>query len=431
MRDVTDYGLPGSPVAEKAVLGCLILDGLASASYCLRLRPEMFQLDSHQRIYRVLEELTTDGIEPNYILVADALKRRSELDAVGGIPYIMDLGTLLPRHFDPSRHIDEIIETWKLRQGLTICDRYQSRFAALEPSDEILSAMQSDVFDAMQETNRHDDPLVAAYSAETVAAFEAASTIEKNGLTYGSAKLDAFSYGMQDGEVTVIGARSGVGKSSLLCQAVAANCANGVAVDVFSLEMSRKTMLHRLWSIVAQVPFFKIHRPICANIQDREYIKAAAAKVASWPLRIYDDGDMSLSHIISSARLSMRKNDCRILAVDYAQNVNAPGRDEREKVTAVSRTLTKLVKNTNTHLLLLSQLRKQDNQGGGRAPNIGDLRETGQLENDAHIVALLHRPWDEDAGSLKESGEFIIPKQRNGKTGTLEINFNSSTLTFE
>lgn len=426
---MSTISLPHSPEAEKAVLGCLMTDGITAMEKCHRLREDMLSLDSNRRIFRVLVKLIEAGTSVDYIHVAEALRKNNTLDSIGGFGYLMDLGTDLPRHFDPTRHVETIIEKWKLRCGLLICDRYSSQFADEAPSDETLSLMQSDVFDAMQEMTDRDDPHVSAYTMpELNDAMD--YEISPMGLPYGHQALDEFTLGMQPGEVTVLGARSSVGKSSLMCQAASVTAKAGGAVDLFSLEMKRKLILRKLWSIESGLPFNKIHRKLLTTYE-RHLVRQAALRVAEWPLRIYDDGELTLGQIAALARLSARRNGMKLFAVDYAQIVNADGKDERTKVSGVSRTLTKLAKAENVHLMLLSQLRKIPAEQYGKPPHIGDLRETGQLENDAHTVILAHRGWDEESSHISFDAELIVPKQRNGATGAIKATFNRETLIFQ
>lgn len=421
--------IPHDPRAEKAVLGCLMIDGLEALERCHRLRPEMFYLSANQTLYGVLLELAEEGKQPDFMLVAEALTRKRSLDAVGGMGFLSELGSDLPRKFDPQAHVDRIIEKWKLRRGITICDRYTSQFQAEGEADELLSQMQGDVFDAMQEKAQYSDPLVLSYSVPTLDKFLNPAEVD-DGLEFGIPELDRVTGGMRPTEVTVIGARSGVGKSSLMCQVAAIHCKQGVPMDIFSLEMTKETLLHRLWAIESNVPFSKIHRPQRCEPHEKEAVRQAAHRVAEWPLRIHDDAELTLSHIASLARLSARRHGMRLLAVDYAQIVNAEGKDERLRVASVSRTLTKLAKSEGVHLMLLSQLRKVPAEQYSRPPHIADLRETGQLENDAHLVALLHRGWDEAKGSISDDAEILLPKQRNGVTGTIPAKFDPRNLTF-
>lgn len=425
---MSTHSAPHSERAEKAVLGCLLMDGISALEQCQRLREEMLALDSHRRIFRAAVKMLEEGSSMDSMLLAESLRKTGELESVGGIPYISDLGSDLPRNFNPAAHVETIIEKWKLRTGMIICDRYASQFAEEAPSDATLSLMQADVFDAMQELTDRDDPHVAAYTVRElneVLDYE----VTAMGMSYGHTALDEFSMGMRPGQVTVVGARSGVGKSSLMVQAAHANAKYGVAVDLFSLEMKRRDVLSRLWALESGLPFRAIQRKLL-NPSERRALREAALRVAEWPLRIHDDGELTLGQIAALARLSARRHGMKLLAVDYAQIVNAEGKDERTKVSAVSRTLTKLAKTENVHLMLLSQLRKVTSEMYSKPPHIGDLRETGQLENDCHTAILLHRGWDEEAGRISMDAELLVPKQRNGATGVIKAGFSPDSLIF-
>ena len=139
---------------------------------------------------------------------------------------------------------------------------------------------------------------------------------------------------------------------------------------------------------------------------------------------------MNLNQIAAYARLSIRQHGTKLFCVDYAQNVEAEGRDERTKVSSFSRTLTKLANDKGPPMMLLSQLCKMPAEAYSKPPHVGDLRETDQIENDAHVVVLIHRPWDDDNPRVADSGEFIIPKQRSGETGARPFTFNRRTMSF-
>lgn len=426
IREITNY--PQSEDAEKSVLGCLSLDGIEAVEACSRLREEMFSLDAHRKIYRTLVALIEEGIEPNPIAIAERMGKES-VASIGGSSYIFSLTEGLPRRLSVSGHVGMIIEKWKLRQGMRICERYNGQFSSEEKADVTLSLMQSEVFDAMQELSAQRDPRI---SALTVPALDTTLDYTRSamGMSYGHGRLNDFTMGMQPGEVTVIGARSKVGKSSLMIQAAWCNAKNGVPVSLFSLEMDELTVQQRLWALESGLSFNSIRRKLL-NLSEQRVLREAAYRVAETPIRIYADGDMTLSQIAATARLDARRNGMQMFAVDYAQIVNAEGNDEKTRVSSVSRTLTKVAKAERAHLMLLSQLRKMPLDQYNRPPHISDLAETRQMENDCHVCILAHRGWDEETSSISFEGELIIPAQRNGGTGAIQTRFNKHSLSFE
>lgn len=421
--------LPQAELSERYVLGCLILDGITALDRCNRLREDMLSISSHRTLYRVITALLESQERVDYIAITQELGKMRRLEEVGGLAYVMDLGSGLPRNFDPSEHVDRIIEKWKLRVGMNICERYSCQLAEEEGADQTLSAMQAEVFDALQEHAAQDDPAISAY---TVAELERVLDYSQDsqGDSYGHAGLDEITHGMRPGEITVVGARSGVGKTSLLIQAAAAYARKEKGFTIFSLEMSRRKILTRLWALESGLSHMAIERHWLNDMEQR-HLRKTALRVAEWPLRIYDDRSMPLAQMVAKLRLDVRRHDVKAFGVDYVQICNAPGRDPRERCSNVSMTLTGLAKGEDVHGILLSQLTKVAREYYNKPPQIGDLRETGQLENDAHIVLLLHRGWNEEERCIADEGEIIIPKQRSGTTGAIPARFSGKTLIFE
>ena len=207
------------------------------------------------------------------------------------------------------------------------------------------------------------------------------------------------------------------------------NARKGIPVAFFSLEMNRETVMCRLLALESGLPYKAIRHKKLTPAQ-RQELTAATGRLTEMPFYIFDDAEMMLGRIAATTRFFARRHGVKLVIVDYAQIVNADGRDERIRVANVSRTLTKLAKTEGVHLMLLSQLRKVPPEAYSSPPHIGDLRETGQLENDAHLVILVHRGWDERENHLSYDGMFYLPKQRNGATGSFPVRFNPDNLSF-
>jgi replicative DNA helicase len=255
-------------------------------------------------------------------------------------------------------------------------------------------------------------------------------TSELLGLPTGVPVLDQMTRGMQPAELFMVGARTGVGKSAFMLQTAIANARVGNGVLIFSLEMTQEQIFRRIFASIAGVAFCRVRDPKWATEQEMSGIRYAASQVTDWPLQIDPSGAMHGDQIVAKARHAIRRRGVKLVAVDYAQIVPADGRDERLRVAAVSRGLTRLAKDEGVPVLLLSQLARPDRSNTTKRPRLSDLRETSQLENDANVVVLLHRPVDED-DQLGSDAELIIAKQRSGATGIFTLEFNQTTLTFE
>lgn len=421
--------VPADHRAERAILGAILIDQEAYYEAAAELAADDFHLDSHRRIFRLFESMASEQLD--IVTVSSALSATGQTDAIGGLAYLSSLTEGLPRRLGIRPYCRQVREKSKLRQILSLGERYASLAADGESrSMDLVEGIQESLQSILGEDR--DDSTVKSFTVGALDRFREERKGLGSGISYGVGRaLDEFTGGMRAGEVTVVGARSGVGKTALMCQAAAANARVQIPVALFSLEMTREQILRRLWSIESRVPYKRVTDPWLANVAETENVHDAAMRIAEWPLQIFDREDLTLAKILALARIAIRRRKVRFIAVDYAQEVDAPGRDERAKVMMVCRRLTQLVKHEDCSLMLLSQLTKIRREDYARAPVVGDLIESGKLENVAHLVLLLHRGWDEERRRLDERAELIVPKQRRGETGVLEAVFDRRTATFE
>ena len=323
--------IPYGVDAERSVLGLIMLDGAPAMEHCMRLRSEHFYLTTHRQVFDACQQILAKQSDISPQLVVEHIGQSAD------IPYIFDLPSLVYRGFNPSVRVDTIIEKWKLRRGIEVCNTYGVAFSSEASSDDTLASLQANVLDIIQESSEYDDPHVSSYSETERQKFvaEASSEETSSGLSFGLPRLDSWTNGMQPGEVTVVGARSGVGKSALMKQAAFANAARGIPVVLFSLEMSRGQIQRGLWSIVSGVEYRKCFRPKKSLPEEQKRVLNASHTIDTWPLRIYDKSDMSIDKIVAFARMHVRQHGVRLVCVDYAQNVEAEGKDERLKVASV------------------------------------------------------------------------------------------------
>ena len=424
--------LPAADDIERAILGSCLLDQKHVDSARVLLRPADFHLDSHRRIFSAISSLDDADGKVDLITVTEALNRRKELNGIGGVSYLAGLTEGLPRRPSIEDYVAIVKEKSKRRKLIQMAEQITA--GAMDVADNSLSIVSrcQDSLQAILDDSDTDNPHVAAYSASELNTFESERKKENAQiLLYGLAGLDIATGGMRHGEVTLVGARPGVGKTSIACQVITANCIAGVACSFFSLEMTRAQILRRLWSIVSGVPFARIRRPWLANTDDVARIREAADTVVQWPLRIRDKSEMHVSEITASARVDIRRHSAQLILVDYAQEVDADGNDERTRVMRVAKGLTRMIKHEPAALMLLSQLVKGNRDSYNRAPIVNDLVESGKLEQVAHTILLLHRQWDEEQGRIAEDAEIIMPKQRGGDTATIRAKFNRRTVVFE
>ncbi len=424
-----------APDFERYLLGHCLDDNAQFLEATELLRAEDFSLSAHQTIFRSIAFVLAGGQSADHTTVGQFLIKHSQVDAVGGIAYLSSLTEGLVRGRKNVRDYAEMVRESAQRRRLTALTERVASESILPTSDveELIAKTENGLLDIRASSLRAGSSSVASAIVPLMNRLhhERKRKSDLLGLSCGVESLDVLTRGLQPGEVTVVGARSGVGKSSLMTQAAIANCKSGTPVMIFSVEMSRDQNLRRIFAAVASVSFPRVRDTRYANESDMQALSQASATVLEWPLHIIDESSITIEKLTASARLAVRREGVKLICVDYAQIVAATGRDERLRVAAVSRGLTRLAKDEGVPVMLLSQLARADRANPNRRPTMSDLRESSQLENDAHTIVLLHREWDEQEGRLSSDAEIIVAKQRSGETGVLPATFNKRSLFFE
>jgi replicative DNA helicase len=419
--------------AERTILGAILLDNSAFYEAAQELRADEFYLDSHRRIYACISRLMHRGSAADITTVPEEFRATGELEAIGGIGYVLDLEDGVPRNFSISSYVRLVKEKASLREMRALGETLVT--VAEEPgrtAEDLIDRAEG----RLLEIRSGRDTSLSKTAVDEVGPLLKRMWEEKNrpgdllGLPSGIPGLDSMTRGYQPGEITIVGAKSGVGKTSLLIQSAIANAREGDAVLLFSLEMTRQQILRRILCAVSGVPFPRVRDPRWATEQDMQQLTKAAVEIERWPLHIVDSAGITIEKITAASRLAIRRHGVKLIGLDYIQIVNAQGRDERLRVAAISRGLTRLAKDEQVPVVVLSQLARPDRSNANRRPSMSDLRESSQLENDAHCIVLAHREWDEEIGKLKSEGELIVAKQRSGETGAFQINYDRRTLTF-
>ncbi len=265
---------------EREIIGHIILDGQEALSQCVRLKPEMFGVVAYGTLFRRLSQLLDEHETVDLLMIWNELERRGESNCVGGgLAELCDLTNGLARNFVVTYHVDRVIALWKGRRGAEECNAFIQRVAARDDVDDALSRLQGSALDILGEHGKEDDPHVSSYLVEVLDRWK--NPEDQATFPYGLPVLDNITGGMFPGEVTVIGARNGVGKSSLMVQALAACSRAGIAVHAFSLEMTRQALLHRIWSIEADVPLRIFRFPNEATPQQKRGVTDAAMRVGT------------------------------------------------------------------------------------------------------------------------------------------------------
>lgn len=423
-----------SPAAEveRVVLGACLLEDEAEIELALSLLDDNhFSLDSHRRIWMRIGDLYQSRQPVNIVTLVQELARHSELEAVGGAAYVSDLTSGIPRRLgEQLRHYAERVkEFWRLRQlrrmGETLDLSAQEN--AAKSSDIVQDAMSQ--LEAITADSVSEDASIASSIVATMDHFTMERNLQKSpGMSFGISALDEQTGGMMPGFQTAVGASSGVGKTVFMCQAIWTALKNNCPVDAFLLEPTKDEVTLRLLSLMAGVRYEAVTKPWKARLDEIERLAQASQRLAKMPLRLHDRSGLTLDEVIGLGRVGIKRYGTRLLCLDYIQRlkIRSAERDEqmRLKVARASTALADLVKGTQCHSLLLSQITTGRKSGAAAIPTMFDFRETAQIENDAHTIVLLHREYDDVQGHYSNAGAIFVPKQRFGCPCNIKVRFD-------
>ncbi len=450
MPDMTlEAGLPANLDAERTILGAILLDNAAHAEASERLTSDDFSLDSHRRIYLRMSELLTSQRAVDIVTLAEELARYKEVESVGGVAYLASLTEGLPRRPVIEEYIRIVKDKSLLRRLMSICSMAIARAAdQSETALEVLGAAEAQLLEVSEKGIVHGlqalDQIVA-HSFGTIDNLYKESR-EVTGLATDFTEFDNMTSGLQKGELIIVAARPSMGKTALAIN-IAQNAAinHHAIVAVFSLEMSKESLLRRMLASQAWVDQRKLQTGFLGR-EDHGKLQSALGQLVESHIFIDDSAGISLAEMRAKARrLKQTAGGLDLIVVDYLQLMSATlpsagGKryeNRTQEVSAVSRGLKALAKELDVPVMALSQLsRASERRGDDKRPMLSDLRESGSIEQDADVVAFIHRESyynrdEEQSEADRAKSEIILAKQRNGPTGTVHLNFVSRFTRFD
>jgi replicative DNA helicase len=435
---VLERPLPQNLDAERSVLGAILLDNHTLNTAVEKLKPEDFFLDQHRRVYQQMIALAESQQAIDLVTLTDGLHRRGELEAAGGAAYLAQLVDGVPRVANVE-HYARIVKEKALLRGLIYSTHaiQQQALEAEEDADTILDRAESSIFQLAEERIRVGFIGVKELVRQNFERLERIFTEGKRitGLSTGYRQLDNLTSGLQPSELLILAARPSMGKTAL-----ALNVAENIAlrgegpVAIFSLEMSKESLLLRLLASQARIDAHKFRTGHLAR-DDWRKMTESLARLAEAPLWIDDSGSATVMEMGAKARRLKRDKGLSLVILDYLQLVAVRGRfsNRNEEVTSITRGLKALAKELKAPVLVLSQLTRAPEREE-RRPQLADLRESGAIEQDADVVLFIHRPNVYKQGATPEERDetkVIVAKQRNGPTADLNFVFLHSYTRFE
>lgn len=423
---------------EEAVLGALMLERNALTSVIDILHQECFYKDANQKIFNVIHELFHANQPIDILTVTHALKKKSELEIVGGAYYITQLTGRIASAANIEFHARIILQKYIQRElirisGETIKDAYDDTEDVLT----LLDKAEKNLFEISQGNIKRGFADMQSLVSHAMKEIESAAnqTSGITGVPSGFTELDRVTSGWQKSDLIIIAARPGMGKTAFVLS-MARNAAVQFKrpVAFFSLEMSSVQLVNRLISSETEIVGDKIRKGQLAN-HEWEQLNARIKPLTDAPLYIDDTPAISIFDLRAKCRRLVAEKNISMIIIDYLQ-LMISGTDQRsgnreQEISTISRSLKAIAKELSIPVIALSQLSRavETRPGGSKRPQLSDLRESGAIEQDADLVVFLYRAEyygleeDENQQSTKGMAEVIVAKNRNGALKTVNLRF--------
>jgi replicative DNA helicase len=412
---------PQDIIAEQSVLGAMLLSKQAIDPASELLTGRDFYRPAHELIFDMVVDLANRGEPVDALTVKNELQRRGELARVGGAPYLHTLVETVPNVASADYYAAIVREKAVLRRLIEVGNRISSLgWAETGELEALVDTAQKEVMDVDSARGVDDYRGVAELLSDTIDEIEAIQERdgEMAGLGSGFDDLDRITTGFRPGQMVVVAARPGVGKSTLgldFCRA--ASIRQSTPSAIFSLEMTGAEISMRLLSAEAKVP---IHHMRGGGMTEADWnsIGRAMPRVQSAPILIDDSPNLTMPEIRAKARRMRKQHGVGLIVIDYLQLMTSGKRVENRQVevSEFSRQIKLLAKELEIPVVAISQLNRGSEQRTDKKPQLSDLRESGSIEQDADMVLLVHRP--EMYGEAEREGEadLIVAKNRSGPT---------------
>ena len=429
---------PQDLAAEQSALGGMLLSKDAIADVLQRLRPADFYRPAHQNVFDAILDLYGRGEPADAVTVAAELDRRGLLRRIGGAPSLHTLIATVPTAANAGYYAGIVAEKAVLRRLVEAGTRVvQYGYAGADGAEvaEVVDRAQAEIYDITERRSVRDCEPLEDLLQSTMDEIDAIAS--NGGLTAGVPTgyrdLDAVTNGLCPGQMIIIAARPGIGKSAMACDLLrSCSIRNGMASVIFSLEMSKSELVMRLLSAEAKVRMADMRS---GRMTDDDWTRLASrmSDLSSAPLFIDDSPNLTMTEIRAKARRLKQRHDLRLIVIDYLQLMSSGKRYEsrQQEVSDLSRSIKLLAKELEVPVVALSQLNRGPEQRLDKKPMLSDLRESGSIEQDSDIVMLLHRPDatnpdDPRAGEI----EVLVAKQRSGPQARVSLTHRAQFVSF-
>lgn len=428
---------PQNLEAEMAVLGSMLMDDNAMNVAVELLDKDLFYKDAHKKIFEALLDLFNANKAVDIITLTNELKRRGTLDEIGGASFLTALVNTVPTAANISHYVSIVKEKSILRTLITNSTKIVSLCYGSEGNvNEVVDSAEQLIFEVSERKHQ------GSYLHLKEIIKDSIETIDKlyqkkehvTGIPTGYIDFDIKTAGLQPSDLIVIAGRPSMGKSAFaLGIAEYAGVVEKIPVAIFSVEMSKAQLVQRMLCSHAKVDAHKVRTGYLAS-SDWPRLTAAAGKLSEAPIFIDDSPSISAMELRAKARRLKAQQDIQLLILDYLQLMQGSSGIEsrQQEISEISRSLKALARELNIPVIAISQLSRAVESRNDHRPQLSDLRESGAIEQDADLVALILREeYYSPSPDNQGIAEVIIAKQRNGPVGSMKLAFIKEYTRFE
>ena len=424
--------------AEKSLIGAVLIDEEVMADVSENVKAIDFYDKNHGIIFGAMIRLFEKHKPVDLLTLTDELKRKDELDAIGGSAYLTELTNYVPTAAHAATYAEMVAQKAVRRRLIhASADISELGYDESTTTQELLEKAEAELFSVSDQSIKQD---LVSIDSILMESFDRIEELHKNkgelrGIRTGYRDLDNMTAGLQRSDLIILAARPAMGKTTLVT-----NLAYNVAtiekkpVLFFSLEMSKEQLVDRMLADAANVDSWNIRT---GKLSDEDFLKLseASGELAEAPIFIDDTPGLSVLEMRTKARRKNHESQLGLIIVDYLQLMQASGNyagNRVQEVSEISRGLKLVAKELNVPLIALSQLSRSVETRTPPIPQLSDLRESGSIEQDADIVSFIYRPsyYEPDNPEVQNITDLIIAKHRNGPVGKVQLYFHPERLRF-
>ncbi len=413
--------------AEQSLLGCALIDNRTVQDILLNLTEEDFYSPSNKIVFSSMREIVKSNKALDLVSLIDSLERKVQMANVGGIDYITSLATCVPTAANFKMYLDIVVRESTKRKLAYACTDILKNIKQADDKTKLLADAEKSIYDIGKDATNGE---LVSVRNDVQDFIQRCDEIYKNkdafkGISTGFKRFDKITNGLQKGDLIVLAARPGCGKSSLALNMVEYAAKQGKICAVFSLEMPRSQLIQRLVCGIGSISMSKFSGSERLNASDFSKLLTAADLLSKLKIYIDDSSLNTPAKMMSKCRALKMKEGLDLIVVDYIQLMQSDENrveNRQQDVSSITRNLKIMAKELNVPIIALSQMNRLFERDKDRKPMLSDLRESGAIEQDADMVLFINKAADA-IGDEVLPVELIIAKHRNGETADIPLNF--------